>query len=74
VWGNLKAKELANLCPDTIAEAAGAVDEGLCRIGSETELYLAFLRHRASSCDHKPGRYYTKFLRGATQQRAPQES
>ena len=45
VWGNLKAKELANLCPDTIGEAAGTADEGLCRIGSETELCLAFLRH-----------------------------
>lgn len=45
VWGNLKGKELANLCPDTIEEAAGMVDEGLCRIGSETELCLAFLRH-----------------------------
>ncbi|MGO9963410.1 MAG: IS630 family transposase [Acidimicrobiales bacterium] len=45
VWGNLKAKELANLCPDTIGEAAGAADEGLCRIGGETELCLAFLRH-----------------------------
>jgi hypothetical protein len=45
VWGNLKAKELANLCPDTIGEAAEAADEGLCRIGSETELCLAFLRH-----------------------------
>jgi len=45
VWGNLKSTELANLCPDTIAEAAGFADEGLCRIGSETELCLAFLRH-----------------------------
>jgi len=45
VWGNLKAKELANLCPDTIGEAAEAADEGLCRIGTETELCLAFLRH-----------------------------
>lgn len=45
VWGNLKGKELANLCPDTIEEAAGLADEGLCRIGSETQLCLAFLRH-----------------------------
>ena len=45
VWGNLKGKELANLCPDTIDEAAQFADEGLCRIGSETELCLAFLRH-----------------------------
>jgi transposase len=45
VWGNLKSVELANLCPDTIDEAACAADEGLCRIGSETEMCLAFLRH-----------------------------
>ncbi len=45
VWGNLKGKELANLCPDTIDQAAQLADEGLCRIGSETELCLAFLRH-----------------------------
>jgi transposase len=45
VWGNLKGTELANLCADTIEEAAEWVDSGLCRIGSETDLCLAFLRH-----------------------------
>ncbi len=45
VWGNLKGTELANLCPDTIDEAAEQVDVGLCRIGSESELCQAFLRH-----------------------------
>jgi transposase len=45
VWGNLKGKELANLCPDTIDEAAVVADEGLSRIGSEADLCLAFLRH-----------------------------
>jgi transposase len=45
VWGNLKGNELANLCPDTIDEAAQLADEGLCRIGSEAQLCLAFLRH-----------------------------
>jgi transposase len=45
VWGNLKGKELVNLCPDTIDEAAQIADEGLCPIGSETQLCLAFLRH-----------------------------
>jgi transposase len=45
VWGNLKGKELANLCPDTIDEAAVVADEGLCRIGREADLCLAFLRH-----------------------------
>ena len=45
VWGNLKGQELANLCPDTIDQAAQRADQGLCRIGSETELCLAFLHH-----------------------------
>jgi transposase len=45
VWGNLKGTELANLCPDTIDEAADIVDQGFCRIGSEARLCFAFLRH-----------------------------
>jgi hypothetical protein len=45
VWGNLKGGELANLCLDTIGEAEEIVDQGLCRIGSETRLGFAFLRH-----------------------------
>ena len=28
VWGNLKSSELANLCPDTIDEAAGSPTTG----------------------------------------------
>jgi transposase len=44
-WANLKGSELANLCADTIAEAAEAADAGLCRIGNETALCFAFLRH-----------------------------
>ena len=45
VWGNLKGTELANYCPDTIGEAGEVVEDGLCRIGSETQLAFAFLRH-----------------------------
>jgi transposase len=45
IWGNLKNTELANLCLDTIGEAEEIVDEGLCRIGNETTLAFAFLRH-----------------------------
>jgi transposase len=45
IWGNLKSSELANLCPDTIDEAALYADEGLNRIGSDTDLCFAFLRH-----------------------------
>ncbi len=45
VWGSLKNKELANLCPDTIDEAAAVADAGLDRIGSDTDMCFAFLRH-----------------------------
>ncbi len=45
IWANLKSSELANLCPDTIEEAACFAEEGLDRIGSDTLLCLAFLRH-----------------------------
>ena len=45
IWGNLKGGELANLCLDTIGEAEEIVDQGLCRIGNETTLAFAFLRH-----------------------------
>lgn len=45
IWGNLKSSELANLCPDTIEEAAGFADEGLDRIGGDADLCFAFLQH-----------------------------
>ena len=45
IWGNLKSSELANLCPDTIEEAARFADAGLERIGSDPALCFAFLRH-----------------------------
>jgi transposase len=45
VWGSLKNKDLANLCPDTIEEAATIAEQGLHRIGSNTDLCFAFLRH-----------------------------
>ncbi len=45
VWGSLKNKDLANLCPDTIDEAAVVAEQGLNRIGSDAELCFAFLRH-----------------------------
>jgi transposase len=49
IWGNLKSSELANLCPDTIDEAAASAEAGLLRIGGDTELCLAFLRHTGLS-------------------------
>jgi len=45
VWGSLKSKELANLCPDTIEQAGQIADQGLDRIGSDTDLCLALLHH-----------------------------
>ncbi len=39
VWGNLKNRELANLCPDSVEEAAVFADDGLMRIGEDTRLY-----------------------------------
>jgi len=45
VWGNLKSKELANLCSNTINEVAGIAEDGLDRIGTDVSLCFAFLRH-----------------------------
>jgi putative transposase len=44
-WGNLKSRELANLCADTIDEVADIAQDGLDHIGSDAELCFAFLRH-----------------------------
>lgn len=45
VWGNIKATELANLCPNTIDEAHTAADTGLDRIGNSYQLCFSFLDH-----------------------------
>ena len=45
VWGNVKGRELANLCPESIGEAALTADAGLSRIGGDAQLCFAFLRH-----------------------------
>jgi hypothetical protein len=49
VWGNVKSSELANYCPDTIGEASEVADAGLDRIGADTQLCFAFLRHTGLS-------------------------
>jgi len=49
VWGNVKAVELANLCPDTIGEAQVLAQAGLERVGSSYELCFAFLDHTGLS-------------------------
>lgn len=45
VWGNVKGRELANLCPDSIDDAARTADCGLSRVGGDPDLCFAFLRH-----------------------------
>jgi transposase len=45
VWGNVKSKELANLCADTIGEVAESAEEGLERVSDDAKLCFAFLRH-----------------------------
>jgi transposase len=45
VFGNLKSSELANLCRNTIAEVEAIAEGGLDRIGSDSRLCFAFLRH-----------------------------
>ncbi len=49
VWGNVKAVELANLCPDTIEEARAAAEAGLERVSSSSQLCFAFLAHTGLS-------------------------
>ncbi|MFC5104464.1 hypothetical protein [Kibdelosporangium philippinense] len=49
VWGNVKATELANLCPDTIDEAHTATQAGLERVGSSYQLCFNFLDHTGLS-------------------------
>jgi putative transposase len=45
VWGNLKSKDLANLCSDTIGAVAEVAEAGLDRIGTDASLCFGFLRH-----------------------------
>jgi transposase len=45
VWGNLKSHELANVCSNSIDQVADIAEGGLDRIGSDTALCFAFLRH-----------------------------
>ena len=49
VWGNLKARELANLCPETIDEVEVAADAGLGRIGENEQMCFNFLAHTGLS-------------------------
>ena len=45
VWGNIKQRDLANLCPDTIDQAHTAAETGLKRVGTDYDMCMAFLAH-----------------------------
>jgi transposase len=51
VWGKLKSSELANLCPDTIADDRPTqhAEAGLDRIGTDHPLCMAVLKHTGLS-------------------------
>lgn len=45
MWANLSARELANLCPETLGELEHHVRRGVRRIRRDSSLALAFLKH-----------------------------
>lgn len=45
LWGNVKTKELANLCADDLGEVAAAVRNGMSRVGAREEYAKSFLGH-----------------------------
>ncbi len=49
VWGNVKGRELANLCADNLAEVARELRAGLRRVRRSPTLAFAFLRHTGLS-------------------------
>ena len=49
IWGNVKACELANLCPATIDDAEVAADTALRRIGDNEQMCFNFLAHTGLS-------------------------
>jgi len=52
LWGNLKARELANLCPADIEALRSPVRAGCARIRRASTLALAFLQHAGLGFDH----------------------
>lgn len=45
IWGNLKSRELANLCPLDVLDLRTPVRAGFARIRRRMSLAVAFLRH-----------------------------
>jgi len=48
-WNNIKSREMANFCPDRLAEANDAFRRGLRRLGHARKLPLSFLQHAGLS-------------------------
>ncbi len=49
LWSSLKAVELANLTPPTLAEVIDQAHKGIQRVGSTPHLAYSFLRHTGLS-------------------------
>ncbi len=49
LWGNVKGRELANLCAETIEETVRAAEAGLKRVGGDADLAFALLRRTGLS-------------------------
>lgn len=49
VWNNIKSTELANFCPDQLAEANAAFRRGLQRLSHTRSLPYSFLQHAGLS-------------------------
>lgn len=49
IWGNVKGRELANLCADDLAEVEHELRAGLRRVRRSPTLAFAFLRHTGLS-------------------------
>ncbi len=49
VWGNVKGRELTNLCADNLTEVEHELRTGLRRVGRSSTLAFAFLQHAGLS-------------------------
>lgn len=49
VWNNIKSREMANLCPELMQEAAHAFRRGLRRVSHTRRLPFSFLHHAGLS-------------------------
>jgi len=49
VWNNIKAREMANFCPDALEEATASFRRGLRRLSHTVRLPFSFLHHAGLS-------------------------